>query len=41
MFATEVWVKDFFKGYDAWMKINKIWVPETNGSVPQMSDMNC
>jgi len=34
--VCEVWVKD----YDAWAGINKIWVPEHSGNLPQMNNMS-
>ncbi|KAF9524648.1 hypothetical protein CPB83DRAFT_909757 [Crepidotus variabilis] len=33
--VCEVWVKD----YDAWIRANKIWVPENNGNIPLMNNM--
>jgi len=35
-YVCEVWVKD----YDAWAKINKIWVPEDSSFLPQMDNQN-
>ncbi|KAF9524654.1 acid phosphatase-domain-containing protein [Crepidotus variabilis] len=35
-YVCEVWTKD----YDAWMRLNKIWVPEHSGALMQMNNMH-
>jgi len=35
-YVNEVWVKD----YAIWMSLNKVWIPENSGYLPQMNNMN-
>ncbi|KAG6904103.1 hypothetical protein DXG01_012603, partial [Tephrocybe rancida] len=35
-YVNEVWVRD----YAVWARLNKIWIPEHSGDLPQMNNMN-
>ncbi|KAG6917581.1 hypothetical protein DXG01_001929 [Tephrocybe rancida] len=35
-YVNEVWVRD----YAVWARLNKVWIPENSGDLPQMNNMN-